>query len=55
MERFSNREIIKQKFGEAEKTKRNSSATKRASEKAIKSDSKYTTKIVDGVKYMVLK
>lgn len=55
MERFSMKEVIKNKFGEAEKGSKNSRSTKRASEKATKSDGKYTVKIVDGVKYMVLK
>ena len=55
MERFSMNEVIKQKFGEIEKSKRGKVATKRASKNVEKSDSKYVTKIVDGVKYMVLK
>jgi hypothetical protein len=55
MERYSSREILKAKFGESEKNVKTSRSTKRASEKATKSDGKYTVKIVDGVKYMVLK
>lgn len=56
MERFSNKELLKQKFGEAEKSSKTARSTKRATNKAKGSDSgKYTVKIVDGVKYMVLK
>lgn len=54
MERFSNKELLKRKYGEAENSTKNARSTKRASEK-VKSDGKYTVKIVDGVKYMVLK
>ena len=53
MERFSMKEMIKNKYGESEKGTKNTKSTKRASEKASKSDGKYTVKIVDGVKYMV--
>ena len=52
MERYSMKEVIKQKYGETEKTSKNDKATKRANNK---SNGKYVTKIVDGVKYMVLK
>jgi hypothetical protein len=55
-ERFSMRETLKSKFGEAEKSVKGSRATKRATEKVKSSDTgKYKVKIVDGVKYMVLK
>jgi hypothetical protein len=55
-ERYSTREVLKNKFGESEKNMKTSRSTKRASEKVIKSksESKYITKIVNGVKYMVL-
>lgn len=55
-ERFSMRETLKSKFGEAEKSVKGSRATKRATEK-VKSvnTGKYKVKIVDGIKYMVLK
>ena len=52
MERYSMKEVIKQKYGESEKSTKNVNATKRANNK---SNGKYVTKIVDGVKYMVLK
>ncbi len=52
MERFSMREVLKQTYGETEKSSKNVKATKRANNK---SNGKYVTKIVDGVKYMVLK
>jgi hypothetical protein len=56
MERFSMKEILKNKFGEAEKSKKGAKATKRASDKSDKKDEgKYVTKIVGGVKYMTLK
>ena len=56
MERFSMKEVLKGKFGEAEKSGKGVKATKRASGSAgKKGDGKYETKIVDGVKYMVLK
>lgn len=55
MERFSMKEVLKGKFGEAEKSKRGAKATKRASEKTGEKEGKYATKIVDGVKYMTLK
>ena len=52
-ERFSMRQVLKDKFGEVDKSAK---ATKRA-EKKVKSEDtgKYKVKIVDGVKYMVLK
>jgi hypothetical protein len=53
-ERFSMKQVLKDKFGESEKGTKNSRATKRASEK-VKSSGRYEVKIVDGVKYMVLK
>lgn len=56
MERFSMKEVLKNKFGEAEKSKKGAKATKRASERSEKKDEgKYATKIVGGVKYMTLK
>jgi len=56
MERFSMKEILKNKFGEAEKSKKGAKATKRASDRSDKKDEgKYVTKIVGGVKYMTLK
>jgi hypothetical protein len=53
MERFSMRQVMKQKFGETEKNQKTAKSTKRASGKT--STGKYEVKIVDGVKYMVLK
>lgn len=55
MERYSINEILKQKYGEVEKNLKTSNSTKRAKSKVKKGDSKYITKIVDGVKYMVLR
>ena len=55
MERYSINEILKQKYGEVEKNSKTSRSTKRAKSKVQKGDGKYITKIVDGVKYMVLK
>lgn len=55
MERFSMKQVLKDKFGEAEKSKKTAKSTKRATDKALKSDGKYEVKIVNGVKYMVLK
>ena len=56
MERYSMREVIKQKYGEAEKGIKGATASKRAANKVEKKDTgKYVVKIVDGVKYMVLK
>jgi len=54
-ERYSMKEVMKQKFGESEKNIKTSQATKRATKKAGKSKGKYTVKVVDGVKYMILK
>lgn len=48
--RFSMKEIIKQDKGEVEKSVKNSKSTKKA-----KKNDKYLVKIVNGVKYMVLK
>ena len=53
-ERFSMREVLKGKYGESDKSVKGARSTKRASDKA-KSNGKYEVKIVDGVKYMVLK
>jgi hypothetical protein len=53
-ERFSMREVLKEKFGEVDKSIKGTKSTKRASDK-VKSNGKYEVKIVDGVKYMVLK
>ena len=56
MERFSMKEVFKKNFGETDKSKKGVKATKRASDKSEKKEGgKYVTKIVDGVKYMVLK
>jgi hypothetical protein len=52
MERFSMREVLKHTHGEAEKNVKTAKSTKRAEKKG---DGKYVVKIVDGVKYMVLK
>ena len=49
--RFSMKEVIKQQYGEKEKSPKNIRSTNRANKK---SGDKYTTKIVDGVKYMIL-
>lgn len=54
MERFSKNELLRQKFGEKEKNVKTSRSTKRANSK-VSQNSKYITKVVDGVKYMVLK
>jgi hypothetical protein len=54
MERFSMRQVIINKFGETEKNTKTSRSTKRSNEK-VKGQGKYMVKIVDGVKYMVLK
>lgn len=54
-ERISMKEFIKQKYGETDKSVKGKTATKRATKKVEKKDGKYVTKIVDGVKYMVLK
>lgn len=54
MERFSMNEVVKNMFGEAEKTQKTARSTKRANGK-VKDSGKYVTKIVDGVKYMVLR
>lgn len=54
--RFSMREVLKEKYGESEKSKAGKVATKRASKNVEKKETgKYITKIVDGVKYMVLR
>jgi len=55
-ERYSMREYIKIKYGETDKSLKGKVATKRASKSVEKkSTGKYITKIVDGVKYMVLR
>ena len=54
MERFSMNQVIKAKDGEAEKNVKTAKSTKR-SEKKVKDNGKYMVKIVDGVKYMILK
>ena len=54
MERFSMRQVIINKFGETEKNTKTSRSTKRSNEK-VKDQGKYMVKIVDGVKYMVLR
>ena len=55
MERISMKEFIKQKYGETDKSVKGKTA-KRATKKVEKKETgKYITKIVDGVKYMVLK
>ena len=48
------RQVIINKFGETEKNTKTSRSTKRSNEK-VKDQGKYMVKIVDGVKYMVLK
>ena len=50
MERFLVKEVLKNKFGEVEKNVKNSKVTKKVQNKG-----NYVVKIVDGVKYMVLK
>jgi len=55
-ERFSMREVIKQNMGDAEKSTKTAKTTKEAKTKAKSQDQgKYIVKIVDGVKYMILK
>ena len=55
MERFSMREVLKDKFGETEKNIRTTRSTKRSVDKVSKSSDKYIVRIVNGVKYMTLK
>ena len=50
MERFSMNQVIKSKFGESEKNVKTAKSTKRTQKKG-----NYEVKIVDGVKYMILK
>ena len=50
MEQFSMKEVIIQKFGEPEKNTKTTRSTKRVEKKG-----NYTVKIVDGIKYFVLK
>ena len=52
MERFSMKEVLKEKYGETEKSVKTAKSTKKAEKKG---GGKYVTKIVDGIKYMVLK
>ena len=47
-------QVVKNKFGETEKNVKTAKSTKR-SEKKVNDNGKYMLKIVDGVKYMVLK
>jgi hypothetical protein len=54
MERFSMKEVIANKYGETEKNVKTAKSTKRSQGKT-KDQGKYMVKIVDGVKYMVLK
>ena len=48
------KELITNKYGEKEKSVKTTRSTKRAENKT-KDQGKYMVKIVDGVKYMVLK
>ena len=50
MERFSMKEVLKEKFGEPEKSVKTAKSTKKSQDQG-----KYMVKIVDGVKYMVLR
>jgi hypothetical protein len=54
MERFSMKQVIASKYGEVEKNVKTSLSTKKSNKK-IKDQGKYMVKIVDGIKYMVLK
>jgi hypothetical protein len=54
MERYSKKVILEKMFGEKEKSIQTSKSTKKVNKKT-KDGGKYITKIVDGVKYMVLK
>ena len=54
MERFSMKEVIANKYGETEKNAKTARSTKRSNNNT-KDQGKYMVKIVDGVKYMVLK
>ena len=54
MERFSMNQVIKNKFGEPEKNVKTAKSTQRSNNKT-KDNGKYIVKIVDGVKYMILK
>lgn len=54
MERFSMKQVINDKYGETEKNTKTAKSTKRSQGKT-KDQGKYMVKIVDGVKYMVLK
>jgi hypothetical protein len=55
MEKFSMKELLKNKYGEPEKNKKTSSSTKKSTKKKVNDGSKYKTKIVNGVKYMILR
>ncbi len=48
-------EVIKNMYGEAEKNVKTAKSVKRSNNKVKNDNSKYMTKIVDGVKYMVLR
>ena len=54
MEKFSMNQVVMEKFGEAEKNTKTAKSTKR-SQKKVKDSGKYEVKIVNGIKYMVLK
>jgi hypothetical protein len=54
MERYSMKEVLTNRFGESEKNVKTSRSTARSTKKSG-DNGKYITKIVDGVKYMVLK
>ena len=54
MERFSMKQVIANKYGETEKNTKTARSTKRSNNNT-KDQGKYMVKIVDGVKYMVLK
>lgn len=50
MERYSMKEVLKQKFGEPEKSKKTARNTQKSKKRG-----NYNVKIVDGVKYLTLK
>lgn len=53
--RFSMNELLKNKFGEAEKNQKTKRSTDRATKKTSSDTGRYVVKIVNGVKYMSLK
>lgn len=59
MAKFSSKELLKQKYGEQEKNQRTAKSTKKVYKKSstskLNDGRKYKTKIIDGVKYMVLR